>query len=83
MVLASPANTERRTINHLYDGDSKINDFFFFLSIQLQREEPAETPRVHRPPGEAAELGSQLLRGSIRHPHPRPAENRKVLSSSS
>ena len=50
------------------------------LSIQLQREEPAETPCVHRPPGEAAELGSQLLRGSIRHPHPRAAENRKVLS---
>lgn len=40
--------------------------------MQLQREELAEAPRLHRPSGEATELGGQLLRGSICHPHSGP-----------
>lgn len=42
---------------------------------QLQREASPEASRVHLPPGEAAELGGELLRGPLCHPDTGPAQN--------
>lgn len=43
--------------------------------LQLQREASPEASRVHLPPGEAAKLGGELLRGPLCHPDTGPAQN--------
>ena len=44
---------------------------------QVQREDPAAAPCLHLPSGAAAELGGELLRGPLRHPHPGAAQDGK------